>query len=451
MFLPEDVKYLINRLEQSGYEAYAVGGCVRDSLLGLVPNDWDITTSCPPDRLKTVFCDLRLIETGLKHGTLTVLLHGVPYEVTTYRLDGQYTDHRRPDSVEFVSELKLDLERRDFTVNAMATRDGNTVVDLFDGQNDLKNRVIRCVGDPYKRFDEDTLRILRALRFASVYDFDIDPLTARAASELKHTLINVSEERIFVELKKLLCGKGAERVLLKYPEILFEILPELRPMKGCEQNNPHHAYDVWTHTVKALAASPQDSVYRLAMLFHDSGKPETKYTGLEGHDHFKYHQLYSVRIAETCLMRLKSDNDTMKRAERLIKEHDLRIPATEKAVRKQLSRLGENEFLELFPVFKADLLAQNPRFIPAKLAHIEALEALTRKVIAQKNCLTVRDLAIKGGDIRELGITGAATGEILKLLLDEVVKCVLPNEKPALSERAASLFRALEAQSKPRS
>lgn len=450
MFLPDDVKYLIKKLEQSGYEAYAVGGCVRDSLLGIVPNDWDITTSCPPDRLKTVFGDLRLIETGLKHGTLTVLLHGAPYEVTTYRLDGQYTDHRRPDSVEFVSELKLDLERRDFTVNAMATRDGNTVVDLFDGQNDLENRVIRCVGNPYKRFDEDALRILRALRFASVYDFDIDPLTARAALELKHTLVNVSEERIFVELKKLLCGKGAERVLLKYPEVLFEFLPELRPMKGCAQNNPHHAYDVWTHTVKALAASPQDSVYRLAMLFHDAGKPGTKYTGLEGHDHFKYHQLYSVGIAESCLMRLKSDNDTLKRVMRLIKGHDLRIPLTEKAVRKQLSRLGENEFLELFPVFKADLLAQNPKYIPGKLAHIEALEALTRSVIAQKNCLTVKDLAIKGGDMRSLGITGAATGEILKLLLDEVVKRDLPNEKPALSERAASLFRALEAQSKPR-
>ena len=283
-----------------------------------------------------------------------------------------------------------------------------------------------------------------------MYDFDIDPLTARAALELKHTLVNVSEERIFVELKKLLCGKGTERVLLKYPEIPFEFLPELRPMKGCAQNNPHHAYDVWTHTVKALAASPQDSVYRLAMLFHDAGKPGTKYTGLEGHDHFKYHQLYSVGIAESCLVRLKSDNDTLKRVLRLIKEHDLRIPLTEKAVRKQLSRLGENEFLELFPVFKADLLAQNPKYIPGKLAHIEALEALTRSVIAQKNCLTVKDLAIKGGDMRCLGITGAATGEILKLLLDEIVKGVLPNEKPALSERAASLFRALEAQSKPR-
>ena len=451
MFLPEDVKFLINRLEQSGYEAYAVGGCVRDSLMGLVPNDWDITTSCPPDKLKTVFGSLRLIETGLKHGTLTVLLNGTPYEVTTYRLDGVYTDHRRPDSVEFVSELRLDLERRDFTVNAMATRDGKKVVYLFDGQKDLENRVIRCVGDPYKRFDEDALRILRALRFASVYDFEIDPMTARAAFELKHTLVNVSEERIFVELKKLLCGKGAERVLLKYPEIIFEILPELRPMKDCAQNNPHHAYDVWTHTVKALAASPQDSVYRLAMLFHDAGKPKAKYTGLEGHDHFKYHQLYSVQIAEACLLRLKSDTDTIRRVERLIKEHDLRIPATEKAVRKQLSRLGDDGFLELFPVFKADLLAQSPDYIPQKLAHIEALEALTRKVISQSHCLTVKDLAIKGGDMRELGITGAATGEILKLLLDEVVKGVLPNEKPALSERAASLFRALEAQSKPRS
>ena len=450
MYLPDDVKYLINRLNRSGFEAYAVGGCVRDSLLGLHPNDWDITTDCPPERLKAVFVDLRLIETGLRHGTLTVLLKGTPYEVTTYRLDGAYTDHRRPDSVEFVSELRLDLERRDFTVNAMATCDGETVVDLFDGRLDLQKRLIRCVGDPYKRFGEDALRILRALRFASVYDFEIDPLTAKAASELKSTLVNVSEERIFVELKKLLCGKGAERILLDHSDIIFQILPELEPMKNCAQNNPHHAYDVWTHTVKALASAPQDSVYRLAMLFHDAGKPQAKYTGLEGHDHFKYHQIYSVGIAGKCLARLKSDNDTVRRVERLIKEHDLRIPATEKAVRKQLARLSENGFLELFPVFKSDLAAQHPDYIPNKLRRVEALEALTRKVIAQKNCLSVKDLSVNGGDMRALGITGAATGEVLKLLLDEVVKGYLPNEKPALSERATNLFRAVVGQSKPR-
>ncbi|MCR4620754.1 MAG: HD domain-containing protein [Clostridiales bacterium] len=450
MFLPDDVKHLISRLDQQGFEAYAVGGCVRDSLLGLLPNDWDIATSCPPDKLKSVFNDLRLIETGLKHGTLTVLLNGVSYEVTTYRLDGEYTDHRRPDSVEFVSDLKLDLARRDFTVNAMATCDGKDIVDLFGGREDLKNRVIRCVGDPYKRFEEDALRILRALRFASVYDFEIDHKTAQAALELKDTLERVSEERIFAELKKLLCGKGVQRVLSNHSEVIFQILPELRPMQGCAQNNPHHCYDVWAHTVKALASVPQDSVYRLAMLFHDAGKPQAKYTGLEGHDHFKYHQLYSAMIAEACLLRLKADNDTLKRVVRMIKEHDLRIPATQKAVRKQLARLGEAEFMELFPVFKADLLAQNPDMIPSKLEHIRQLEALAEEVIASKTCLTIKDLAVKGGDLRNLGITGAATGEILRLLLDEVVRGLLPNESSALCERAQNLFRGLEKQSKPR-
>ena len=268
--------------------------------------------------------------------------------------------------------------------------------------------------------------------------------------ELKRTLVNVSEERIFVELKKLLCGKGAERVLLEYSDILFEILPELRPMKDCAQHNPHHAYDVWTHTVKALSYAPADSVYRLAMLFHDAGKPKAKYTGLDGYDHFKYHQIYSAQIAVNCLSRLKSDNETLRRVERLVKEHDLRIPATEKAVRKQLSRLGENGYLELFPVFKADLLAQCPDYIPKKLKHVEALEALAHTAIERKNCLTVKDLSVNGGDMRALGITGAATGEVLKLLLDEVVAGILTNERPALSERAVSLFRGLETQSKPR-
>ena len=294
------------------------------------------------------------------------------------------------------------------------------------------------------------MRILRALRFASVYDFEIDHKTAQAALELKGTLERVSEERIFAELKKLLCGKGVQRVLSNYFEVIFQILPELRPMQGCTQNNPHHCYDVWAHTVKALASAPQDSVYRLAMLFHDAGKPQAKYTGLEGHDHFKYHQLYSAMIAEACLLRLKADNDTLKRVVRMIKEHDLRIPATQKAVRKQLARLGEAEFMELFPVFKADLLAQNPDMIPSKLEHIRQLEALAEEVIASKTCLTIKDLAVKGGDLRNLGITGAATGEILRLLLDEVIKGLLPNESSALCERAQNLFRGLYKQSKPR-
>lgn len=300
---PRPVVRLIRTLNEAGYEAYAVGGCVRDALLGRQPNDWDLTTSALPEQIKACFANRRVIETGIKHGTVTVLDGGVPYEITTYRLDGAYSDHRRPDSVEFVSDLKEDLRRRDFTVNAMACHPETGVVDLFGGQDDLRAGIIRCVGEPEHRFTEDALRILRALRFASTYDFAIAPATGRAALKLAPTLQNVSPERIFVELKKLLCGKGARRVLAEYSDILFTIFPALAPMRGCAQNNPHHAYDVWTHTLIALENAPADPVYRLTMLFHDSGKPAAHTVGEDGYDHFKGHPAISRNIAEAAPFR----------------------------------------------------------------------------------------------------------------------------------------------------
>ena len=444
MRLPDKVKYIISRLNSRGFEGYAVGGCVRDALLGKAPSDWDITTNARPEEMKSCFEGLRLIETGIKHGTLTLLLDGEGFEVTTYRVDGAYTDHRRPDSVRFVTELSEDLARRDFTVNAMATRDGSEIIDLFGGQDDLKNRVIRCVGKPAERFNEDALRILRALRFASVYDFEIEPETARAALELKDTLGSVSEERIFTELKKLLCGKGAERILLTLPEIIFVICPELSPMLGFKQNNPHHAYDVWTHTAKTVSGVPQDSVYRLTMLFHDSGKPRAHTVGEDGYDHFKKHQLYSTEIAQTCLMRLKSDTNTLRTVCRLVKEHDLRIPATEYAVKKQFIRLGIDGFMELFPVFRADLRAQNPALVPEKEAHVDELERVAKKVIADKPCVRIADLNINGNDLKSVGITGPAAGETLKRLVCYVALSGLENEKQALLDKAVRLQPALK-------
>ncbi|MBQ3668449.1 MAG: HD domain-containing protein, partial [Clostridia bacterium] len=430
--LPSDVKLIIDRLNAHGFEAYAVGGCVRDALLGKTPNDWDITTSAEPAEMQECFKGFRLIETGLKHGTLTVMLDGKGYEVTTYRVDGKYSDHRRPDSVTFVSELKEDLARRDFTVNAMATKDGREIIDLFGGRDDLEKGVIRCVGEAAQRFREDALRILRALRFASVYDFEIEESTCAAALELRDTLSNVSEERIFTELKKLLCGKGVERVLLRLPQVIFAILPELEPMYNCRQNNPHHAYDVWTHTVKTIAASPADPVYRLAMLFHDSGKPRAHTVDEEGIDHFKLHQLYSVEIAEKCLLRLKSDTATLRQALFLIKEHDLRIPATVRAVKKQMLRLGSEGFISLFPVFRADLLAQNPAMIPEKAAHVDELEAIASKLVAENACLRISQLAVNGNDLKAIGITGKQTGETLGFLLNEVALSDVKNDRETL-------------------
>ena len=430
--LPEDVKYIIARLNDGGHEAYAVGGCVRDALLRREPNDWDITTDAEPEEMKRCFGGHRLIETGLKHGTLTVMLRGKGYEVTTYRVDGEYSDHRRPDSVRFVKELKEDLARRDFTVNAMATKDGETIVDLFGGQDDLKRGVIRCVGEAEQRFNEDALRILRALRFASTYDFEIDEKTAEAALKLRDTLKNVSEERIYIELKKLLCGKGAERVLLRLPQVIYAFLPELAAMHDFPQNNPHHAYDVWTHTVKALANAPAEPVYRLAMLFHDSGKPAAHTVGEDGIDHFKLHQLISADIAEACLTRLKSDTATLRKVLFLVREHDLRIPATEKAVKKQMIRLGREEFMSLLPVFRTDLLAQNPAMIPEKAAHIDELEDIARQLIEEDACLKISQLAVNGNDLKTVGITGKATGEMLKALLNEVALSGAKNERESL-------------------
>ncbi len=436
---PRPVARLIRTLNEAGYEAYAVGGCVRDALLGRQPNDWDLTTSAMPEQIKTCFVNRRVIETGIKHGTVTVLDGGVPYEITTYRLDGKYSDHRRPDSVEFVSDLKEDLRRRDFTVNAMACHPETGVVDLFGGQEDLRAGIIRCVGEPEHRFTEDALRILRALRFASTYDFTIDPATGRAALKLAPTLQSVSPERIFVELKKLLCGKGAKRVLAEYADILFTLFPALAPMRNCAQSNPHHAYDVWTHTLIALENAPDDPVYRLTMLFHDSGKPAAHSVGEDGYDHFKGHPAISHDIAEAALLAMKSDRATMTRVLALIAEHDLRIPAEPKSVRRQMARIGSDLLEALFPVFRADLLAQNPAKIPEKLQAEEALERVFREEIERNACVKIGDLSVNGRDLMALGLAGPDVGRMLKALLDKVVSEELPNEREALLSACQAL------------
>lgn len=446
MFLfPKAVIRIIRALNDAGYEAYAVGGCVRDALLNKQPNDWDLTTSALPEEIKRVFKNERVIETGIKHGTVTVMLGGEGYEITTYRIDGAYTDHRRPDTVHFVNNLKEDLMRRDFTVNAMAAHPEEGVIDLFGGKTDLENGVIRAVGNPEMRFTEDALRILRAVRFASTYDFTIDEETARAAVKLASTLENVSEERIFVELKKLLCGKGVERILLDYPEINFTVLPELRPMYNLKQVNPHHAYDVWTHTVKTIAAAPNEPVYRLTMLMHDAGKPEKKTTDEKGIDHFIGHPLASRDIAEKVLIRLKSDRATIQTVTKLVLEHDLRVPEKRINIRRQISRIGKDLFPMLIQVIQADFYGQNPEMLEEKLSYVEALRREYDLAIRENACLTLSDMRITGRDLMAIGAKGKMIGSILEKLLDDIIREKVENEAETLKKRAYMHFRNLTA------
>lgn len=438
---PKAVERIIRALNGAGYEAYAVGGCVRDALLNKKPNDWDLTTSALPEEIKRVFTNERVIETGIKHGTVTLLIDGEGYEITTYRVDGEYTDHRRPDTVQFVNNLREDLMRRDFTVNAMAAHPEEGIIDHFGGKDDLKNGVIRAVGNPEMRFGEDALRILRAVRFASTYDFTIDDETANAANRLAATLENVSEERIFVELKKLLCGKGAERILLSYPKIIFTVLPELKPMHNLPQVNPHHAYDVWTHTAKTVAAAPADPVYRLTMLFHDAGKPEKKTTDEKGIDHFIGHPLSSAVIAEKILLRLKSDRATIQTVTRLVSEHDLRVPEKRINIRRQISRIGRDLFPMVVNVIRADFMGQNPALLSEKLSYAEALQQEYDAAIEEHACLSLRDMRITGSDLIDLGANGKTIGRILEKLLDDIICEKVKNEPQALKKRAQTLLK----------
>ena len=323
--IPAGADFILRRLMENGFDAYVVGGCVRDSLLGLFPHDWDICTSARPEQMQAVFADCRVIETGLKHGTLTVLHDRIPYEVTTFRVDGGYTDHRHPDSVSFVSNVVDDLARRDFTVNAMAWNPQTGLVDAFHGQEDLRAGIIRAVGDPKTRFTEDALRILRALRFASVYGFRIDDATSQAAHDLRHTLTDVAAERIRVELAKLLCGQGAADILRAYPDVLFVLLPQLRAMHGFDQHNPHHRYDVWEHTLRALPHIPPTETLRLAILLHDSGKPDCFTLDEAGIGHMHGHAERSAEIADEVLSSLRVDNATRERVTLLVRSHSLSV------------------------------------------------------------------------------------------------------------------------------
>ncbi len=441
MELPREVSDLIDRLEQAGYSAYAVGGCVRDSLLSLRPHDWDLCTSARPEEMQAVFRGERLVETGLKHGTLTVVIDHHPYEITTFRTDGTYTDHRHPDSVTFVEDVSGDLARRDFTVNAMAYSPRTGLVDLFGGRRDLENRVIRCVGTPADRFREDALRILRALRFASAYDFALEAETDKALRLLAPTLKTVAAERIQAELLKLLCGPGAGRILRAYPDVLTVIIPEIGPMVGYDQRNHHHHFDLWEHTVQAVENMPAEPDLRLTMLLHDTGKPAVCTVDDRGEAHYRGHQAASAVIAERVTDELRCDRKTRDRVIRLVRYHDIPLRTDSGAVNldrsfllRRLNRFGEEDFRALILIHRADRIAtgHSPREREDRrmAERIAALDAL----LAEKPCFTLKDLAVNGNDLQALGLKGPAVGDALKQLLEAVMDGKISNEKAQLNE-----------------
>ena len=424
--------FVMQRLRQHGFEAFAVGGCVRDSLLGRSPNDWDLTTNALPTQTAACFSDHRIIDTGMKHGTVAILYDGELLEITTYRLDGDYADNRHPVSVTFSRELRDDLSRRDFTVNAMAYHPDHGLVDCFGGQSDLEAKIIRCVGDPKTRFQEDGLRILRAIRFASVLGFSLENETAAAVHDCKHLLKNIAYERIREEFCKLLCGKNAVAILREFADVIGEFIPELRPTFGFDQKSKYHCYDVWEHTLVALEQTQSENLLtRLCILLHDIGKPHC-FTEDENGGHFPRHAEKGVELADGILRRLRFDNATRELALKLIQYHDVPLVADAKHVKRALLRYGEDGLSILLEIQRCDRLAHAEEYTEIPPYHREIPEIL-EQIKAENACLSLKNLAVKGDDLLALGYpAGKELGATLQRLLDAVIDGDLPNEKEAL-------------------
>lgn len=430
--LPEKVSEIINTLQANGHEAYAVGGCVRDSILGRIPDDWDITTSATPLETKALF--KRTFDTGIEHGTITVLLDKDAFEVTTYRVDGKYEDSRHPKEVTFTRSLSEDLLRRDFTINAMAYNDTEGLVDIFGGMDDLEKKTIRCVGNAEARFGEDALRILRAVRFASQLGFEIEEETRQGITKLAPTLANISAERIQVELIKMLVSPNPELLRTAYElGITKVILPEFDTMMETEQETPHHKYSVGEHTLKAISLIRPDKVLRLTMLFHDIAKPPMKTVDENGVAHFKMHDVKGVDMTKAILRRLKFDNDTLGKVTKLVQFHDYRIPAESKRVRKAMNKIGE----ELFPLYlevrEADIMAQSEYMREEKLQNIRDMEMCYKEILEKKECVSLKTLAVSGSDLIADGMQpGKEIGFVLNTLLEKVIEQPELNTKEIL-------------------
>ncbi len=441
--IPQDVLWILRKLNTAGYEAYVVGGCVRDSLLGREPHDWDITTNAQPLEVKALF--KRTIDTGLQHGTVTVMNHGVGYEVTTYRLDGDYSDHRRPEAVSFTSDLKEDLLRRDFTINAMAYHPEEGLKDFFDGVKDLAEEVIRAVGDPDARFNEDALRIMRAVRFAAQLGFSIDPATREAAKIHVEDLKYVSMERIETELTKLICSPHPEEMEELYKlGITRVVLPEFDRMMETPQNTPYHFTDVGHHTIVVMQHVSPTKVMRYAALLHDIAKPLCKTTDDTGQDHFFNHPVKGAPLAEEILRRLKMDNRTIQDVCQLVLWHDFGITGemTPARFRKGMSKMGIEYFPRYMEIRRADMEGQSSFEREQKEAQLVRMEELYRDVREKENALSVKNLKIRGNDLMAAGIpAGPRMGELLKALLEEVLEDPAKNQPEYLLQRAKELSK----------
>ena len=439
--LPEDVKRIISILGRAGFEAYVVGGCVRDSLLGRTPDDWDITTSALPEQVKEVF--KRTIDTGIKHGTVTVRMNGKSYEVTTYRIDGKYSDGRHPDEVRFSPSLFEDLKRRDFTINAMAYNDASGVIDLFGAQRDLENGVVRCVGVPRERFFEDSLRMLRAVRFAALLSFKIEEKTFAAIRTLAYGLSRVSEERISAELMKIILSDHPDYLRKAYEAGLTKIfLPEFDRMMQTIQNTPHHMYTVGEHTLHVMMNVRPERVLRLSALLHDVAKPVTRRVDENGRDHFTGHPEIGAEMAVDILKRLKFDNATIEDTARLVRFHDDRYPVTKKNVRHEIARVGMEHYPDLLALRRADILGQSDYRREEKLSDLDGIVKLFEEIKAEMSPVTLKDLAVSGGEIIEAGVErGPVTGRVMKRLLNDVIDDPALNTKEELIKRALSYYQ----------
>lgn len=444
MVLPEAVTYIIGEIEAAGYEAYAVGGCVRDSVLGRTPKDWDITTSALPQQIKEIFP--HTVDTGIQHGTVTVVIRHIGYEVTTYRIDGAYEDSRHPKEVSFTSSLAEDLKRRDFTINAMAYNDREGIVDVFDGMGDIERGVIQAVGNPEERFTEDALRMMRAVRFAARLGYTIEENTRQAVKKLAGRLEYISAERIQTELVGIVTSPHPDWLRLLYETGISKvIMPEFDAVMETAQNNPHHCYTVGEHTLHSMLNIPQDEerlkVLRLAMLFHDFGKAGTKTTDEEGIDHFHGHAAVSADMARDILRRLKFDNETIGTVCKLVRFHDYKIEEEAKYVRRAMNRVGEDIFPLILKVKRADFMAQSDFGRDEKERSLAIIEELYEEILQREECISLKTLALTGKDLIEAGIKpGKELGEILNRMLSHVIDCPAHNTKEYLLEHLAGFM-----------
>lgn len=423
-FLPEYIKTILSALTSAGYTAYVVGGCVRDMMMGRTPHDYDVCTSALPEQVKEVFKNEKVIETGIKHGTVTVVLGNDSCEITTYRVDGNYDDNRRPSSVKFVDNITEDLSRRDFTINAMAYNPEVGLIDPFNGRTDLQHNRIVCVGNPDERFKEDALRILRALRFASVYNFRIDENTALAIKNNKHLLTNISQERINSEFCKII-ENARLKLLNEFRDVFVVFIPEIEPMFGFNQNNPHHYLDVWQHTLSALdGAATEDLITKLAVFFHDIAKPQTYTEDDNGIGHFYGHAGASAGVTEQILKRMRFDNDTIKKVSELIYYHSMELQESLRFTRRMINKLGVEQLNRLLTVNRCDKFAQTKNKDSARTAYcVYAMRKNIKEILSLEQCTSLKDLAINGHDLIEVGFKeGREIGRVLNALLERVIE-----------------------------